>query len=140
MYKFWYLSSSYNGLLTAPIRGKLLVVDDEKDIVYVLKAGLQRHGFEVDGFSSPKEALANFKKGYYDLVILDIKMPQMNGFELCQEISKIDEGTKKGFMSAFEVNLDEARVVFPTLKALFFIRKPISIQRMVEQISAFASN
>ena len=67
-------------------------------------------------------------------------MPKMNGFELYREISKIDENAKKGFMSAFDVSLDEARLVYPTLKALFFLRKPISVQKMIEQISAFASN
>jgi two-component system, OmpR family, response regulator ChvI len=118
---------------------RILLVDDERDIVTVLKASLQRNGFEVDGFSDPTEALANFKKDRYDLILLDIKMPKMNGFELSRELTKIDDGARIGFMSAFEINLDEARVVFPTLKALFFMRKPISVQKMVEQIRAFAS-
>jgi DNA-binding response OmpR family regulator len=118
---------------------RILLVDDERDIVTVLKASLQRNGFEVEGFSDPNEALANFKKDRYDLILLDIKMPKMNGFELSHELTKIDDGARIGFMSAFEINLDEARVVFPTLKALFFIRKPISVQKMVEQIRAFAS-
>jgi two-component system catabolic regulation response regulator CreB/two-component system response regulator ChvI len=118
---------------------RILLVDDERDIVTVLKASLQRNGFEVDGFSDPTEALANFKKDRYDLILLDIKMPKMNGFELSRELTKIDDGARMGFMSAFEINLDEARVVFPTLKALFFMRKPISVQKMVEQIRAFAS-
>ena len=126
--------------LTTTSKGRLLVVDDETDIVTVVKSGLQRHGYDVDGFSDPYEALANFKKDRYDLILLDIKMPKMNGFELCHEISKIDEDAKKGFMSAFEVSLDDAILVYPTLKALFFLRKPISVQKMVEQIRAFASN
>ena len=119
---------------------RILIVDDEKDIVAILSRGLERNGFEVDGFIDPEKALANFKKERYDLVILDIKMPNMNGFELSRELAKIDEDAKIGFMSAFEINLDEARVVFPTLKALFFIRKPISLQKMVQQIGAFVSN
>ena len=119
---------------------RILIVDDEKDIVAVLRRGLESNGFKVDGFIDPEEALANFKKERYDLVILDIKMPNMNGFELSRELAKIDEDAKIGFMSAFEINLDEARVVFPTLKALFFIRKPISLQKMVQQIGAFVSN
>ena len=117
---------------------RILVVDDEGDIVIVLKASLQRNGYEVDGFTDPREALVNFKKDCYDLILLDIKMPKMNGFELSHELTKIDDGAKIGFMSAFEIKLDEARVAFPTLKALFFMRKPISIQKMVEQIRAFA--
>ena len=117
---------------------RILVVDDEGDIVMVLKASLQRNGYEVDGFTDPREALVNFKKDCYDLILLDIKMPKMNGFELSHELTKIDDGAKIGFMSAFEIKLDEARVAFPTLKALFFMRKLISIQKMVEQIRAFA--
>ena len=119
---------------------RILLVDDEKDIVTVLKASLQKNGYEVDGFSDPRAALANFKKGHYDLVLLDIKMPGMNGFELSRELAKIDDKTRIGFMSAFEISLDEARVVSPTLKALFFMRKPISVQKMVEQIRAFVSD
>jgi DNA-binding response OmpR family regulator len=119
---------------------RILIVDDERDIVIVLKASLQRNGYEVDGFTDPGEALANFKKNRYDLILLDIKMPKMNGFELSRELTKIDDGARVGFMSAFEINLDEARVAFPTLKALFFMRKPISVQKMVEQIRAFVLN
>ena len=118
---------------------RILIVDDEGDIVMVLKASLQRNGYEVDGFTDPREALVNFKKDCYDLILLDIKMPKMNGFELSHELTKIDDGAKIGFMSAFEISLDEARVAFPTLKALFFMRKPISIQKMVELIRSFAS-
>lgn len=105
---------------------RILLVDDEKDIVTVLMASLQKNGYEVDGFSDPRAALANFKKDHYDLVLLDIKMPGMNGFELSRELAKIDDKIRIGFMSAFEISLDEARVVSPTLKALFFMRKPIS--------------
>jgi len=118
---------------------RILIVDDERDIVTVLKASLQKYGYEVDGFSDPYEALANFKKDRYHLILLDIKMPKMNGFELSRELAKIDGGARIGFMSAFEISLDEARVIFPTLTALFFIRKPITVQKMVEQIRAFTS-
>jgi YesN/AraC family two-component response regulator len=93
----------------------------------------------VDGYNDPRQALAGFRKQQYDLVILDIKMPHLNGFELSREISKVDEDAKIGFMSAFDVNLNEAKAVFPTLKVLFFIRKPVSLTRLAEQISAFVS-
>ena len=67
---------------------KILIVDDEPDIASSLKMGLEYNGFEVHAFNDPVEALSNFKAGSYDLVLLDIKMPKMNGFELCQEIKR----------------------------------------------------
>ena len=65
-----------------------MLVDDEPDITSTLKIGLQDNGFEVDTFNDPIEVLSNFKAGSYDLIILDIKMPKMNGFELYKEIEK----------------------------------------------------
>ena len=73
------------------IRGKpIMVVDDESDLTVFYKISLEYYGFVVDTFNGPKEALSSFKSNYYDLVILDIKMPEMNGFELYREIKEID--------------------------------------------------
>src|SRR5919112_746897 len=80
----------------------ILIVDDEPDITSSLKMGLEYNGFEVHTFNDSIEALSNFKAGLYDLVLLDIKMPKMNGFELCQEIKKEDEKVKVCFLTAFE--------------------------------------
>ncbi|MGI8834916.1 MAG: response regulator [Nitrososphaeraceae archaeon] len=56
---------------------RILVVDDEPDLTMVCSLALQYHGYEVDTFNDSQEALSNFKPGYYDLVILDVKMPKM---------------------------------------------------------------
>ena len=62
---------------------RIAVVDDEPDITNVLKKGeLERHGFSVDTFNDPRAALANFQPMYYDLMIIDIRMPRINGFDL----------------------------------------------------------
>jgi len=70
---------------------RILLVDDEPDITSVTKRGLQSNGFEVDAFTDPAEALSNFKTAVYDLLLLDVKMPKINGFELYRRISKIDD-------------------------------------------------
>jgi len=67
-------------------RLRVLLVDDESDIVSVLKQGLKLKGFEVDEFTDPRKALEQFKPDYYDLVVSDVKMPIMNGFQLCRKI------------------------------------------------------
>ena len=67
---------------------KILAVDDEADLTMLCSLALEYHGFKVDTFNDPQEALSNFKPDYYDLVILDIKMPKMDGFELYDEIKK----------------------------------------------------
>jgi DNA-binding response OmpR family regulator len=67
---------------------RILVVDDEPDLTMVCSLDLQYHGFKVDTFNDSQEALSNFRPGYYDLVILDIKMPKMDGFELYEKIKE----------------------------------------------------
>jgi two-component system, OmpR family, response regulator ChvI len=65
-----------------------LIVDDEQDITFALRIALEPNGFEVDTFNDPLEALSNFKAGLYNLLLIDIKMPKMNGFELYQELER----------------------------------------------------
>jgi two-component system catabolic regulation response regulator CreB/two-component system response regulator ChvI len=67
---------------------RILLVDDEVDITMVYTMGLQDNGFKVDAFNDPLQALSGFKSGIYSLVLIDYKMPKMNGFELYQEIRK----------------------------------------------------
>ena len=67
---------------------RILFVDDNKDILLTIKEGLEYHGFIVDTFSNPLEALSSFKPELYNLVLIDVKMPQMSGFEFHQEYEK----------------------------------------------------
>jgi DNA-binding response OmpR family regulator len=120
---------------------RILLVDDEQDITFSFRMGLENNGFVVDTFNDPKEALSNFKSGFYDLLVIDIKMPKMNGFELYQEIEKIDNKAKVCFITAFEVYYESLREVFRTVKVDCFIKKPITNEELVERITTeLASN
>jgi DNA-binding response OmpR family regulator len=115
---------------------KVAVVDDEQDITTVLKRGLEHHGFAVDVFNDPQAALASFKPGHYDLMIIDIRMPKMNGFDLYRELKKRDPSAKVCFLTAFEIYYDEFRKMFPTIDVRSFVRKPVSISTLVSQVNA----
>jgi two-component system, OmpR family, response regulator ChvI len=113
----------------------ILVVDDEPDITTTLKIGLENKGFAaVDTFNDPALALSNFKPDLYDIVMLDIKMPALNGFELCQEIRKKDKKVKICFITGFELYYDQLKKDFPKLNVGCFIKKPMEIDNLVERI------
>ena len=84
---------------------RVLIVDDEPDVNLAVKIALEQKDYEVDAFKDPLLALKNFRKGLYDLLILDIKMPKMHGFELYREIKKIDDRVKVCFLTAGEMSL-----------------------------------
>ncbi len=114
----------------------ILIVDDDADITLAFKKGLENDGFKVDVFNDPLQALLNFKASNYDLLLLDIRMPKMNGFELYKEIEKIDNGVKVCFITAYEVYYEALREVFPSLEVECFIRKPIEIASLVKKIKS----
>jgi CheY-like chemotaxis protein len=120
---------------------KILVVDDEPDNASVFTMGLEDRGFEVDTFTDPLLALSTFKAGKkYDLLILDIKMPDMNGFDLYEAVRKIDNKVKACFLTAFgEGYTEEFGRRFPASSSLFsdvsFIRKPIRIDDLLKKVN-----
>ena len=109
------------------LRNRILIVDDEPDITLVLRLGLESNGFIVKTYNDPLLALSNFKADSYDLLLLDIKMPKMNGFELYQRLQEINLRVKICFITAFELYFDEFQRMFPKLKVECFVRKPVSI-------------
>jgi len=115
---------------------RIAVVDDEPDITTVLKKGLEHHGFAVDVFNDPQAALASFRPGNYDLMIIDIRMPKINGFDLYRELKKRDGSVKVCFLTAFEIYYEEFRKMFPTVDVKAFIRKPVSISSLVSQVNS----
>jgi DNA-binding response OmpR family regulator len=118
---------------------RILLVDDEADLTLSIKKGLEHERkdiFAVDAFNDPEEALSNFKAGFYDLLLIDIKMPKMNGFELYQEIKKIDDKVKVCFITAFEVYYQSLRELYPNMKVECFIKKPITTDDLVDRIMA----
>jgi CheY-like chemotaxis protein len=115
---------------------KILAVDDEPDLTKLFSLALEYHGFKVDTFNDPQEALSNYKPGYYDLVILDIKMPKMDGFELYDEIKKKDRKAKVCFLTASELYYEEFRKKeYCALDRNLFIRKPIDNQDLLREVN-----
>ena len=115
---------------------RILLVDDEYDIALAFKISLENNGFTVDAFNDPEEALSNFKAGLFDLLLIDVKMPKMNGFELYREIEKIDNKAKVCFITAFEVYYKSLRELFPTMRIDCFIKKPITTDDLVQRIKS----
>jgi two-component system response regulator ChvI len=113
---------------------KILLVDDEPDIIFTFKTGLEANGFVVDAFEDPVLALSNFKPGMYDLLLLDVKMPQINGFELYEKMRKIDGEVKACFITAHEVYYESLREIFPTMDLDCYV-KPIQIEDLVKHIN-----
>jgi two-component system catabolic regulation response regulator CreB/two-component system response regulator ChvI len=91
---------------------RILIVDDEVDITTVFTLGLEDNGFKVEAFNDAIQALASFKSGLYDLVLIDYKMPRMNGFELYQEIRKIDDKVKICIITAFDLYHEDIKKKF----------------------------
>ena len=113
---------------------KILIIDDEVDLTFTFKVGLEDTGlFTVDTLNDPRDMLFNFKPSMYDLLLIDMRMPQMSGYELFKEIRKIDAKTKVIFLTAspFEV-LQE---VFPTFDKNYYILKPVEIAELIKRIN-----
>jgi DNA-binding response OmpR family regulator len=113
---------------------RIMIVDDEPDVNLVLRIVLEDNNFIVDSFNDPLRALENFKADLYDLIILDIKMPKKDGFEVYKEILKIDNRVKVCFLTAGDINYRSLKETFPTLDENQFIRKPIENIELIQQI------
>jgi DNA-binding response OmpR family regulator len=112
---------------------RILLVDDEHDNNSIFTIGLQDAGFEVDAYNDPELALSSFKPDYYDLLVLDIRMPKMNGYELYENIRKMDNKVKVCFLTASERYKEEHRPSF--LSSSSFLVKPITIDDLVKKVN-----
>jgi DNA-binding response OmpR family regulator len=120
---------------------KLMVVDDERDILRIIKRDLEADDitFKVDVFNSSELALQeldNHPKDYYDLILTDIRMPKMNGFELYRRIKEKNPSMKIAFITAFEINKDEFNKVLPSIDVKDFIIKPISMSDLIVKLKS----
>ena len=116
-------------------RKGILVVDDELDITLTLQVGLEDGGFDVEAFNDPELALSSFKPGLYDLVLIDITMPKMDGFALYEQLKTADYGVKVCFLTASEMYREEIREVdHCTLNKDLFLQKPISNDDLIREI------
>lgn len=114
---------------------RILVVDDESDVCLALEKILDENGFAVDSYENPLLALQKFKADLYDLVILDIKMPELNGFALYREIKRLDKKVKVCFLTAGEMYYGVYSDIFSSLPANCFIRKPIDNEELIKRIN-----
>ncbi|HEX6028671.1 MAG TPA: response regulator [Nitrososphaeraceae archaeon] len=111
---------------------KILIVDDEPDITLSLGKGLEQGGYDVQVFNDPLVALSNLRPDLYDLLILDIKMPNMTGFELYCKLKEIDSKVNVCFITAFETYYEKFKQEFFPLKEIKgFIRKPIQTEDLI---------
>jgi len=124
----------WGAILTIQKSSRIVLVDDDTDITTIFGKGLALHGFAVDAFNDPAEALKSFRPGSCDFLITDIRMPKMTGFELYREIRKLDPKIKVGFLTAFEIDHEEFKRLFPTLNVVCFIQKPTTIENLVSTI------
>ena len=119
---------------------RILLIDDEPDITFTIKDILEDNGFQVDSFNDPILALNYYKVNFYDLVILDIKMPKMDGFELYIKIREQDPNAKICFLTAittFNEDFRKTRVALgKTINEDYFIQKPIKSQDLVKKLKS----
>jgi len=128
-----------------PFIKRILLVDDDPDITLTFKAGLDGYNygdgdkkkrFEVYTYNDPLLLLEEFKPNFYDLLLTDIYMPNMNGFQLCEKILGLDINFRVCFMSALEVNAEALREIYPKVSFGCFIEKPNTIEYLVKRLSA----
>ena len=120
---------------------RILIVDDEDDINLLFKMVLEDNGFKVDIFNDPLTALQNFTAGAYDLLLLDMVMPNMNGFELYQKMRMIDDKIKVCFLTASGINQEEVKKkVACSVTIVYsencFIIKPIENEELIKTIKS----
>jgi len=115
---------------------KVLVVDDEPDIVHVLKLGLEKNGLLVSAFTNPEEAFQSFKSNSKDycLILSDIRMPVLSGIQLARKVKEINSSVKVVLMTSFEIRGNEFSKVFPSLHVDGFIQKPFGIKDLANKI------
>ena len=120
---------------------RMLIVDDEPDVNTVLQKVFEQSGFNADSYNDPILTLENFKAGSYDLVLLDIKMPGMDGFHFYQEMKKIDSKVKVCFLTASEMYYERFRKEegFAEIDKDLFVRKPIENEDLIKKINTIIS-
>jgi CheY-like chemotaxis protein len=126
------------------MKKRVLVVDDEVDITTIFKLALEKVNLHVDVYNDPLLALSDYKAGMYDLLLFDIRMPGMNGFELYRKIKDIEEEEKKVksskprvcFITAYEGYRSQFNELFPTLEEVdYFLKKPISLPDLIKAVN-----
>lgn len=116
---------------------KILVVDDEQDIVFTLKTILTEAGFSVDAFTNPSVAFEMFRPEKYQLIILDIRMPSLNGFELYMKLLEQDNSIKVLFLTAvneFSMYAKFKSSVSPMSGKRYYLQKPVDLTKLLQRV------
>ncbi|MGB6592470.1 MAG: response regulator [Candidatus Nitrosopolaris sp.] len=119
---------------------RILIIDNDEDIALAFKVGIEDstaytyRKIEVYTCNNPEIALSEFKPNFYDLLLVDIEMPLMNGFKLSEKILAIDINVKVCYMSSAEINREALRGIYPSLGLGCFIRKPVTIDYLIKRI------
>ena len=117
---------------------RILIVDNDVDVTTTFKVAIEDSNNRIEVYTSNDAvvALSEFKPNFYDLILVDINMPYLNGFELCEKILAIDINVKVCFMSSVEINREGLREIYPSLSLGSFIRKPVSIDYLLKRIKS----
>jgi DNA-binding response OmpR family regulator len=121
------------------MKKRILIVDEEKDVGGTFETILKNYGFEIDYFTDPAVALEKFKPNIYDLTILDIRMPKINGFELYDQLKSRDSNIKTLFitgLSSVESYNTQNSKVYPLKGQRHFMVKPVSNKELLEHVYA----
>jgi CheY-like chemotaxis protein len=125
-------------------KNSILLIDDESDITFTITNILEDNGFKVDSFTDSITALQSYRINFYDLVIIDIKMPKMDGFQLYTKIREKDPRVKICFLTASEMFYEKFRKVRSelgkTIGENYFIQKPIKNEDLIRKLTSIIDN
>ena len=113
------------------------MIDDDPDIVFTLRVGLESDPtVQIFSYDNPVTALVEFKPNFYDLLLIDVNMPLLDGFQLAQNLVRRDLNVMVCFMTSGEININAAREVHPLKSIGCFIKKPITTEQLLRRIKA----
>jgi CheY-like chemotaxis protein len=128
----------------SPVGKRILIVDDNPDITYTFKKAFEeadriggnKTSFHVDAYNDPLVALSEFKPDFYDLLLIDIDMPKMNGFDFCVKVFEVDLNPKVCFIVSAPINQEALRDQYPSLSIGCFIETPVTIDNLIKRVKA----
>jgi DNA-binding response OmpR family regulator len=130
--------------ILSPFTKRILIVDDDPDITYTFKKAFEeanriggnKTSFHVNVYNDPLLALSEFKPDFYDLMLVDINMPKMNGFDFCAKVFEVDINPRVCFMSSGLINQEALQEQYPSLSFGCFIKKPITMENLARKVKA----